>query len=474
MRPAYERLFLLVAVAYVAITGWAMSSLSYDVWGGFVLVPLLVLVTVALLRRVFRGELTVLFPIAIAGLVAKLSAAVVRYWVAFDAYGGVADAGSYHEAGKRLAGEIRNGGASLMTLVTGGTGGSSGTRFVERVTAAVYSVFGSSRMGGFFIFAWFAYIGTVLYVLTAVRAVPALPVRRYAWLLFLAPSLLFWPSSIGKESLLMLFLGCVSYAGVRLMHRRWGGWTLPLLAFGTAGSVAVRPHVTAIWSAGLVVGVVATLAMGRRLQAKGSSLGTAVMVVLAAVIFVFVASSALRFLDPGSDSVDAKPLSDRVDAIFNSTTERTAAGGSMFEGVTIRGPVDWPYAIVRTLTRPLITEVDTLTEFLPSVETTALVVLAIVGWKRLANIPRLMRSTPYLWMALSVLVMFGLAFSVFRNLGLLARQRALVVPFMVLLVCLPPFAPRPSARPPIPVSRRRSPQAPPVPVETRVGVSPPS
>ena len=450
MRPGFERLFLLVAVIYVAVTGWAMSNLSYDVWGGFLIAPILVLVTLPLLRRAFRGELASLLPIAVTGLLAKFAGAIFRYWVAFDAYGGVADATGYHEFGKRLAGEIRNGLAPLSDIIPSGTS----TQFVQRVTATVYTVFGSSRMGGFFLFAWFAYLGTVLYVLAAIRAVPGLATRRFAWMMFLAPSLLFWPSSIGKEALLMGFLGAIAYFGARLLHRRWGGWTLPLLAAATYGAALVRPHVAAVWLGGVVLALLSTLAMGRRLQGGGTRVGGVVLLVLAVVSFVLTAGAALRFLDPTGESQDSVALVDRVDAIFNTTESRTDTGGSTFEPVVIRSPIDWPYAIVRTLTRPLLTEVNSFTEFLPGVETTAFVVLALIGWRRLANIPRLMRTTPYLWFALSVLVMFGLAFSVFRNLGLLARQRSLVAPFMVLLVCLPQWRPLVRARPALPSKRK--------------------
>ncbi|MBU6316695.1 MAG: hypothetical protein KGR47_09330 [Acidobacteria bacterium] len=450
MRPGFERLFVLIAIVYVVVTGWAMSNLSYDVWGGFVLAPVLVLLTLPLLRKAFGGDLAPLLPIAILGLILKLVGSIFRYWVAFDAYGGSADASGYHDAGKLLAGQIRSGAVGLSKIIPSGTG----TDFVERVTGAVYTLFGSSRMGGFFFFSWLAYLGTVLYFLAAVRAVPNLSVARYAWLLFLAPSLLFWPSSIGKEALMMPFLGAIAYGGARLMHRRWGGATFPLLVIGVVVAGAVRPHVVAIWIAGILVASVATLAMGRRVQGSGTLVGALVLVVIATIAFVGVASSALRFLDPKGESLESTQLIDRVDAIFNTTEGRTEAGGSTLEAVAINSPLDWPYAVYRTLTRPLINEVESFTEFLPAVETTALVLLALFGWRRLAHIPRLMRSTPYLWFALSVLVAFGLAFSVFRNLGLLARQRSLVVPFMVLLVCLPPMPHSVRSRPSVSPGRR--------------------
>lgn len=452
MRPRSEGLVVLAAVVYVVITGWAMSSLSYEVWGGFVVAPILTAITVPLLRRTFRGELATLFPIAVGGLPAKFAGAIFRYWVAFDAYGGNADAGRYHEFGRHLAGDIRSGAASLSNIIPSG----SGTQFVERFTASMYTIFGSSRLGGFFVFAWLAYLGSVLFVVAGIRAVPGLGRRRYALLVFFAPSLLFWPSSIGKESLLMLFLGITTFGGAQLLHRRWRGWAVPITAFGVFGAALVRPHFAAIWSAGLVIGVFSSIFVRTPSGRRESRFGAALLVGFAAVVFALAAGAALRFLNPAGEKNDAAPLVDRIDAIFQDTERRTEIGGSTFAPVVINSPLDWPGAVARTLTRPLITEVTNFTELLPGLEVFGLMVLAAVGWRRLVNVVVMMRRSPYLWFAVAVLVMFGLAFSTFRNLGLLTRQRSLVVPFIVLLVSVPPWKSTASSRPPVPQSRERS------------------
>ena len=451
MRPRFEGLVVLAAVIYVAVTGWAMSSLSYEVWGGLLIAPILISITVPLLRRVFRGELAPIFPIAVGGLVAKFAGAIFRYWVAFDAYGGNADAGRYHDFGRLLAGDIRSGAASLSNIIPSGTG----THFVERATASLYTIFGSSRLGGFFLFAWLAYLGAVLFVVAGIRAVPGLGRRRYALLVFFAPSLLFWPSSIGKEALLMLFLGLTTFGGARLLHRRWSGWSVPLTAFGVFSAALVRPHFAAIWSAGLVIGLIASVFV-RRPSGRGDGRSGAVLLAAFAVVaFALAAGAALRYLDPAGEGDDAAPLVDRIDAIFSETERRTDTGGSSFARVVINSPLDWPGAVARTLTRPLITEVTNFTELLPGLEIFGLMVLAAVGWRRLVNVVMLMRRSPYLWFVIAVLVMFGLAFSTFRNLGLLTRQRSLVAPFILLLVSVPPWSSSGSSRPPLPRQRAR-------------------
>ena len=80
-----EGFVVLGSVLYVVITGWAMASLPYEVWGAFVIAPILVAVTVPVLRRIFRGDLAAIFPIAVGGLLAKFAGSTFRYWVAFDA-----------------------------------------------------------------------------------------------------------------------------------------------------------------------------------------------------------------------------------------------------------------------------------------------------------------------------------------------------------------------------------------------------
>jgi hypothetical protein len=105
--------------------------------------------------------------------------------------------------------------------------------------------------------------------------------------------------------------------------------------------------------------------------------------------------------------------------------------------IIIAGPQDYPVAIVRTLTRPLLMEAGSVAELLPALEMTALLMLAVVSWRRVVNLPVVMLRTPYLVLAVVVLVMFGIAFTSVGNLALLTRQRSLVMPLLLLPCCLP-------------------------------------
>ena len=440
MTRMYERLLLAGGAAYVLGLGWAMMNTSYDVWGAFVLMPIVVLLTVPLLRRRLRDEEPVILRIALIGLLAKFAGSGFRYYVAFDLYGGSTDAGRYHDFGRALSGAVRSGEASPFDVIPSGIG----TPFIERLTALVYTVVGSSRLGGFIIFSWLAYIGALWFYRAAALAVPALDRRLYAILIFFGPSLVYWPSSIGKEAWMIWCLGAASFGGAKLLTGRWGLGAFMLTAAGLVGAAFVRPHFAAIWLGALVVALIFGLVSGRSGRGARGRFGSLVFAGLAVAGLVVVAGITLRYLDPGDggDAAVNAPVSGRVTSIFEETTRRSEQGGSGFEPITIGGPQTWPYAIIRTLTRPLLHEARSFAELIPAAEMTALFALALLGWRRILNIPQQLGRTPYLVLAFLVLIMFGLAFTTIGNLGILTRQRSLIMPLFMLFFCLTPWPSR--------------------------------
>ena len=74
---------LAVPTLYVLATGWAMTALSYDIWGAFIVAPVLVIGTVPFVRRIFRDQDPATMTIALIGFVVHVGGSVVRYWVAF-------------------------------------------------------------------------------------------------------------------------------------------------------------------------------------------------------------------------------------------------------------------------------------------------------------------------------------------------------------------------------------------------------
>ena len=149
----------------------------------------------------------------------KLLGSGLRYWTLVAVYDGSGDAGGYHTRGLELADVWRT------FTVPDVTFGGPGTTFVSKATGFIYAAYEPTMLGGFFIFATLAFVGQLLLYAAFRRAVPTRRLFWYGIAVFALPSLLFWPSSIGKESLMLLFIGITAYGSARLLTEyrvRWG------------------------------------------------------------------------------------------------------------------------------------------------------------------------------------------------------------------------------------------------------------
>ena len=436
----FEAAAVTAGAAYIVALGWAMQHLSYDIWGALVVVPILTVIAAPLINRAMDGDLTVLRPWIWVGMFAKFGGAILGYYVRFDAYGGSADAGRYHAFGKVLAADVRSGLATPFALIPRQTG----TPFVEVLTGAVYTLVGSSRLGGFMVFSWMSFWGLVFFIKAAHHAIPGLATRRYAIAVFLFPSLVYWGSSIGKEAVVGLCLGLTAWGASLVLTRRGQvRFGVVMTVLGLTGAGFVRPHFAAIWAGAIVVALVARVvldATGRRDTdtRRRMQVGTLLLAVVAGIGFVIIATVSINYLpsDAGDDNSD---LGGQLSTIFDTVEDRTTQGGASFQPESTSNPVRWPYAAFRTITRPLVNEASGLATLLPAVEMTTLLLVGVFSWRRLLNAPKLMLTVPYVVFAALCVFTFGVAFSSIGNLGILVRQRSLVLPLVLMFWCLPPI-----------------------------------
>lgn len=371
-----------------------------------------------LLRR--AGEAAVV-GVAAFGVAMKLLGTLARYDVINRVYGGVGDATAYDFYGAQLAREFRS-----FDFLVDTQQRVPGTGSVRYLTGLVYALFGSSQFVGFFVFSLFSLWGIVFFYLAFATAVPDGDRWRYARLLFLWPSLLFWPSSIGKEAAIIFGLGLSAWGGARIYRAARGG--IPLVTLGTTALLLIRPHVALLVFVALFVGY---LLRPRRSAAPTATVAKVGGIVALVLVGFLLTAQVERFF--GVDTLDATSL----DGVLEGTQDRTTGGSSEFEAARVRTPADLPLATVTVLFRPLPTEVRNTTMALSALEGLALALLLAASWRSLLRSPRFVREAPYVAMVLVFALLFIVAFSSIANFGILARQRVQLLPLLFVLASLP-------------------------------------
>src|SRR5687767_13325413 len=116
VRSMTWRPLTVTAFGLTLICAWVAALLALTVSQGYetsaplFLIPVLVALSLpALMRQAHREESATLLWFLLAALVLKLGSALVRHYVAFDVYGGAADAAAYHERGVELSEAFRDG-----------------------------------------------------------------------------------------------------------------------------------------------------------------------------------------------------------------------------------------------------------------------------------------------------------------------------------------------------------------------------
>ncbi len=329
----------------------------------------------------------------------------------------------YHEVGVLLADSFRNLDFGVDTgRQIPGTGS-------LRYLSGLVSVFtGTSFMAEFIVFTVVAFAGAVFFYLAFRTAVPDGDHKRYAFVLFLWPSLVFWPSSVGKEAVMAFTIGLASLGAARLFTHRRGGLTL--LALGLLGAVMVRPHVAL-----MVVVAVAVAYLFVRSTAGSRVLSGSKFVAIACLLVggAVIASQTADFFDVDQLGTE------EVDQTLSQTTEQTTeTSGGTFAPARVSSPVDYPAAVVTVTLRPFIFEARNTDQRISAMEGIALVVLLAVSWRRLLALPKTVLREPFVAYALSYVLLFCYAFSAVGNFGILARQRTQMLPLLFVLVALPP------------------------------------
>ncbi|MDP2340156.1 MAG: hypothetical protein Q8O67_04295 [Deltaproteobacteria bacterium] len=289
-----------------------------------------------------------------------------------------------------------------------------GTQFLEVVSGVVLFFIGRTLHGEFLVFAALGYLGLVLIVIGYLRLVGGRG-RFVAYACFLLPSLVYWPSSVGKEAMVLLGLGLAFHG-----YAVGGRGTLLRIGVGLALLASIRPHIA------MMIAVALALAewvqQGRGWTPSRIAQGCA----LAVVASIVVVAAFRQFDIEGEYGGD-------ITAFVEERSARTATGGSAI--TPIGGPLMIPAAFVNVLFRPFLWEVRNPVTFLSAVEALLFWWLVFRHRRGLWRAIRHWRRSRVLRFALPAAIVLVIFYGGFiSNLGILARQRVVVLPLLFIVL----------------------------------------
>jgi hypothetical protein len=412
----------------------------------------LLAVTAVLARRLtdWDGD-TRLFTVVMASVCLRFACTFLQVYFVKHYYGGVADFYAYELRGASIASALHHGAFSA------GHDGVSADGTVNVAVGITFALIGTNQMGGFLVFAWLALLGTMAFYRAFRIALPRADHFRYSLLLFLMPSLVFWTAAIGKEALMTLFLGLSASGAARLLAHQPGALTR--LGAGLTLSTLLRPNESVV-----LFGAIALAFLVGRARRTGRA-GTLGLLAWAAVLgaggFVIV-DVAVHFLHLHSFSLQA--INNQLRAQHLKNVGQGIGFGSSNYSYT-PGFTHYFQDAYTVFLDPLPFQAHSTTQLLASLENVAILAVVIASLGRLARSVRSCLREPYILLCLVYTLVWVYLFASLGNLGLLDRERTLVLPFFFVLLCAPGrFA---STRP-APVQRSQPAQAePPAPVPAR-------
>ncbi len=420
----------------LAVVGLGMDRIPLDAISGLITLLVLIAATVPVLTWMARQEGDPgLFRILYWGMVATVVGMGVRYFFVTVIYNDSSDAGIYSEGAIMLLADFKKG--VFSTVPRNMENFPPESQRPALVVTAIYMLTGASRWAASFVFAWMAFAGRLMLWRALKRAVPEADHKRYLmWLMFF-PSLLFWPASIGKEALMILAIGVVSYGAALLFSEKVTSGGILIFVAGVLGLMFVRPHMAAIAVAALglssLVGSLGQIGKGAALKSTLVRAGALVVLVVVAVVVLSQTSKVFA----GSDG-----SAGGVGGVLDKTKNQTSVGGSKFSAPAVSSPLDLPWATITVLFRPFPWEARSLNSVVSALEGLLLFGVVAAGWRRFLGGVKLAMRRPYLVFVATFTVVFITAFSYIGNFGILARQRTQLLALLLVFLAVPPVARR--------------------------------
>jgi hypothetical protein len=255
-------------------------------------------------------------------------------------------------------------------------------------------------------------------------AFPNAPPYRAAILILMWPSSVFWPSSIGKDALMVFCVGLMTLGAARLLTGRGRGRGLLFIALASLFMMQVRPHLVLISAIALAGSQLA----GSTDAAKGKrSIAVRVALLVAIIPLATVGFSRI-------DALGGQAEGETLFQSLDTTVSRTEIGGSAFAAVPVRTPLDVPFAAVSVIYRPFLFEVRSAPAAISALEGAVLLGLTFAAWRWIGRVIPVMARTAFGAFCGLYVLAFVIAFSNIANAGILSRQRVQMYAVMMIVV----------------------------------------
>jgi len=419
---AITSLALLLMICWILPT----SLTGTPIWAGVVIAPLLIAISIPFLVREAKrqNDARLLWFLVAALLVKFLIGACLRRWVAIHLYGDRGDLVKYNAAGVDLSTAWHQG-----TFNVGGRHFVS-TEFIEIFTGVVYTIIGPTLMGGFLFFSWLGFWGLFMMYRAFRIALPDQSSRGYARMLFFLPSLVYWPSSIGKEAFMLFVLGIAALGTAKFLSGQIVKGVV-LAGLGLTLCALVRPHVAVF--AGMGLFAAAAIRKPRAGAKRFVPFAKTVSLVFVGVIAAVLILRADVFLRESNIDTEAG-----LGAALGDVADMATQGGSEYPPPVVDSPSKVPIAVVTVLFRPFPNEAVNAESLFAALEGTLLLCFCIIRIRSIWAAARSVRRLPYVTFAWMYTALSIAALSTFGNFGILTRQRTLLYPvFFVLLFVKP-------------------------------------
>ena len=355
-------------------------------------------------------------------LILHLLAAPSQIWIVNHLYGGVADYNRYMFRGAELAPHFRSFNFSLPPDI----GGIVDNGSISIVAGVLFAIVGVNQTAAFLIMSFLSFIGIVCFYRAFTLTFSGAGRRRYGYLIFFLPSLIFWTADVSKEAIMIFLIGVLTYGCAQVIARQGGfrAWLLILAA--CAGSLFIRPNAMMLVLGAFTIAMIFRPASASAKYEPARRTSSLIILGVGVALVMFL---TLHFLPGLHGSVNL--------AQINKNNQGPGSGfGS--SGVTYsQSPAYYPKDVYVVLFDPLPFNAHSGGERFQALQNSVLIAMLLVGLRGLRIFPRAAFARPYLIMCLVTVASFCYFFASLGNLGLIARETTMVVPLYIALLCIP-------------------------------------